>query len=164
MEKQLIEGDRLYLIAESLAKDFSLFPDVSHEQEPVPGLLTSAQIARRTELLANLDVDAYVETVVSSAEDQSRTPAPEIIRQLGKVENEADSGPYYQATLSMDFGEQGRRLVGFIAQDRSKNLGAWMPEHHLRAAAFAEVCSKRSIPMVTFMDTPGADATEESPK
>ncbi len=162
MEKQLIEGDRLYLIAESLAKDFSLFPNVSQEQEPVPGLLTPQQIARQTEVLANLDVDAYVETVVSAAEDQTRTPAPEIIRQLGKVVDEEDAGPYYQATLSMDFGEQGQRLVGFIAQDRSKNLGAWLPEHHLRAAKFADVCSTRAIPMVTFMDTPGADATEEA--
>jgi len=162
VEKQLIEGDRLYLIAESLAKDFSLFPDVSHEQEPVPGLLTQAEISRQTDMLANLDIDAYVEAVVNPAEDQSRTPAPEIIRQLGKVIDEESSGPYFQATLSMDFGAQGQRLVGMIAQDRSKNLGAWLPEHHMRAAYFAELCSTRSIPIVSFMDTPGADATEEA--
>lgn len=161
VEKQLIEGDRLYLIAESLAKDFSLFPDVSHEQEPVPGLLTQAQINKRRDVLANLDIDAYIEAVVSPAEDQSRTPAPEIIRQLGKLEQEQASGPYFQALMSMDFGGDWR-TVGFIAQDRSKNLGAWQPEHHLRAVAFAQYCSTRSIPMVTFMDTPGADATEES--
>ena len=162
MEKQLIEGDRLYLIAESLAKDFSLFPDVSRDQEPVTGLMSWAEIMRRTEALANLDVDGYVEAVVAPAEDQSRTPAPEIIRQLGKLSSEEDAGPYYQAMIEMDFGSQGQRLVGFIAQDRSKNLGAWLPEHHLRAAKFAETCSTRSIPVVTFMDTPGADATEEA--
>ncbi len=160
VEKQLIEGDRLYLIAESLAKDFSLFPEVSQEQEPVPGLLTPAQIQRRTEELANLDIDAYVEAVVSPAEDQSRTPAPEIIRQLGRVLEEKSNGPYFQAILSMDFGEGEQRTIGFIAQDRSSDLGSWMPAHHLAAAAFAEYCSTRSIPMVTFMDTPGADARE----
>ena len=162
MEKQLIEGDRLYLIAESLAKDFSLFPDVALEQEPVPGLLTQAQIQKQTEVLANLDIDAYIEAVVSPAEDQSRTPAPEIIRQLGKVEEETSNGAYFQALLAMEFGEQGRRTVGFIAQNRSSNLGAWLPEHHLQAVAFAQYCSTRSIPLVSFMDTPGADATEES--
>ncbi|MCH1550728.1 MAG: hypothetical protein L7T19_06155, partial [Pseudomonadales bacterium] len=160
MEKQLIEGDRLFLIAESLAKDFSLFPDVSQEQEPVPGLLTQKQVKQRREILVDLDIDAYVESVVAPAEDQSRVPAPEIIRQLGKVESEYASGPYFEAVLSMNFGDQGLRQVGFIAQDRSKNLGAWRPENHLRAAEFAERCSTRSIPMVTFMDTPGADATE----
>ena len=162
MEKQLIEGDRLFLIAESLAKDFSLFPDVAQWQEPIPGLLSQAQIERRAEELRNLDVDAYVEAVVSAAEDQSRTPAPEIIRQLGKVEHEDSSGPYFEATLRMDFGDGIFRLVGFIAQDRSKDLGSWMPEHHLRAAKFAEMCSTRALPMVTFMDTPGADAREEA--
>ena len=53
MEKQLIEGDRLYLIAESLAKDFSLFPEVSVEQEPIPGLLSQADIDRRNDELAH---------------------------------------------------------------------------------------------------------------
>ena len=53
MEKQLIEGDRLYLIAESLAKDFSLFPDVAQHQEPVPGLLSQAEIDRRNDALGS---------------------------------------------------------------------------------------------------------------
>jgi len=160
VEKQLIEGDRLYLIAESLAKDFSLFPDIAQEQEPVPGLLAAAQIERRAEELANLDVDAYVEAAVSPAEDQSRTPAPDIIRQLGRVHEEDALGPYFEAELSLDFPDGSSRRVGFIAQNRRKELGSWGPEHHLRAARFAEVCSKRSIPIVTFMDTPGADARE----
>jgi len=162
VEKQLIEGDRLYLIAESLAKDFSLFPDVSQEQQPVPGLLSPAQIRRQTEVLTSLDIDAYIEAVVSAAEDQSRTPAPEIIRQLGRVVEEDSSGPYFEATVAMDFGEQGSRLIGFVAQDRSKVLGAWMPEHHLRAAQFVRLCSTRQMPLVSFMDTPGADASEEA--
>ena len=111
MEKQLIEGDRLYLIAESLAKDFSLFPDVSLEQEPVPGLLTQAQIDRQTETLANLDIDAYIEAVVTPAEDQSRTPAPEIIRQLGKIE--------HQTRRARNCGSRARitrskRSIGFM--------------------------------------------------
>ena len=41
-----------------------------------------------------------------------------------------------------------------MAQDRSKDLGVWMPGHHLEAAKFVETCSTQSIPIVTFMDTP----------
>ena len=162
MEKQLIEGDRLYLIAESLAKDFSLFPEVSVEQEPIPGLLSQADIDRRNDELAQMDIDAYIEAVVARAEDQSRTPAPAIIEQLGRVVDEQREGPYYQATLEMDFGEGTTRLIGFVAQDRSSELGSWGPAHHQAAARFAELCSTRSLPMVTFMDTPGADAKEEA--
>ena len=162
MEKQLIEGDRLYLIAESLAKDFSLFPDVAQHQEPVPGLLSQAQIDRRNDALAAADIDDYVDEVIKAAQDQTRTPAPEIIRLLGKVEEEESDGPYYEAMVAMDFGEMGTRLVGFMAQDRSRALGSWGPEHHLKAARFVELCSTRSLPLVSFMDTPGADAKEEA--
>lgn len=162
MEKQLIEGDRLYLIAESLAKDFSLFPEVQKEEIPIPGLLSEDEIDQLNDHLISLDTDAYIEAVVDRANDQSRTPAPRIIAQLGRVKEEESNGPYYQATVVMDFGDGQNRLIGFVAQDRSKNLGSWGPEHHLQAATFAERCSKRSIPMVTFMDTPGADAREES--
>ncbi|MFT7654226.1 MAG: acetyl-CoA carboxylase alpha subunit, partial [Candidatus Azotimanducaceae bacterium] len=162
MEKQLIEGDRLYLIAESLAKDFSLFPAVKTEDTPIPGLLSQAVIDQTNESLERMDTDAYIEAVVDRANDQSRTPAPQIIKQLGKVVEDDSNGPYYEATVVMDFGEGQSRLIGFVAQDRSKNLGSWGPEHHLLAADFAEKCSTRSIPIITFMDTPGADATEES--
>ena len=162
MEKQLIEGDRLFLIAESLAKDFSLFPDLSKEDEPVPGLLSEARINQEIDSLVKLDVDTYIERVLSRAEDQSRTAAPKIIRQLGSVLEEKSLGPYYQAILTMAFpGEESRR-VGFIAQDRSKELGTWMPEHHLEATKFVETCSTQSIPIVAFMDTPGADAKEQA--
>jgi acetyl/propionyl-CoA carboxylase alpha subunit/acetyl-CoA carboxylase alpha subunit len=162
VEKQLIEGDRLFLIAESLAQDFSLFPHVAQEEQPVPGLLTQGDINRQNDVLANLDTDAYIEAVVTPADDQTRTPAPEIIRQLGKVLEEDSTGPYFEAVLEMDFGAGEERQVGFIAQDRSKDLGSWMPEHHLAAARFVERCSTRAVPLVSFMDTPGADAKEEA--
>ena len=54
------------------------------------------------------------------------------------------------------------RLVGFLAQDRRSNNGAWMPEHHLQAVDFIEECSKRAMPIVSLMDTPGADSGEQA--
>jgi len=163
VEKQLLnEGDRLFLIAESLAQDFSLFPRFTDEDELVPGLLPQHDINRENDVLANLDTDAYIEAVVNPAGDQSRTPAPEVIKQLGQVLQEHSSGPYYEAVVLMDFGEGVRRQIGFIAQDRAHELGSWMPEHHLSAARFVERCSTRAVPLVTFMDTPGADAKDEA--
>ena len=162
MVKQLIEGDRLFFIAESLAKDFSLFPQVAQEEQPVPGLLSDRDINRRQEELRELNIDAYIEAVVTPAEDQSRTAAPVIIRQLGRVLEEQSSGPYYQALALMNFGDGVEREIGFIAQDRTVELGSWMPEHHLRAADFIDRCSSRALPIVSFMDTPGADPREEA--
>ena len=162
MVKQLIEGDRLFFIAESLAKDFSLFPQVAQEDRPVPGLLSQRDINRRQDELRELNIDAYIEAVVAPAEDQGRIAAPVIIRQLGRVIEEQSAGPYYQASVLMNFGAGVEREIGFIAQDRTVELGSWMPEHHLRAADFIDRCSSRAMPIVSFMDTPGADPREEA--
>lgn len=162
MDKPLIEGDRLYLIAESLAQDFSLFPN-SVADEPLPGLLSPSEIQRQTAYLANLDIDSYIEAVVSRAEDHGRTSAPEIIRQLGVVQEEDSDASFYSAIVEVVFPEE-TRLIGFVAQDRSVQNGAWMPEHHLKAARFVAMCSRRAMPIVTLMDTPGADPTEAANK
>ncbi|MEZ5558270.1 MAG: biotin carboxylase N-terminal domain-containing protein [Pseudomonadales bacterium] len=160
MEKQLVEGDRLYLIAESLAKDFSLFP-AADVDEPLPGLLPKREIMRQKQRLEKLDVDSYIETVVARAEDPGRTAAPEVIRELGRVIEEESDGPFYAATVAMDFDGE-TRAVGFIAQNRAVRNGVWMPQHHLAAARRVQEYSRRALPIVTLMDTPGADAEEQA--
>ncbi len=160
MDKQLVEGDRLFLIAESLALDFSLFPRAVSD-ESLPGCLNPAEIRRRQEHLSNLDVDSYIEDVVVRAEDPGRPAAPAIIRQLGRVVEEVSEGPFYTAIIEMEFSGE-RRSVGFIAQDRSLLNGVWSPAHHLLAADRVQIYAKRALPIVTLMDTPGADPSEEA--
>ena len=113
MDKQLIEGDRLYLIAESLAQDFSLFPTTESE-EPLPGLLPESQIVQQTEHLGSLDVDSYIEQVVAPAEDLGRMSAPEAVRRLGRVLEEVSDESFYAATVEMQFPDGEWRSVGFI--------------------------------------------------
>jgi len=160
VDKQLVEGDRLFLIAESLALDFSLFPRAVSD-ESLPGCLNPAEIRRRQEHLSNLDVDSYIEDVVVRAEDPGRPAAPAIIRQLGRVVEEVSEGPFYTAIIEMEFSGE-RRSVGFIAQDRSLLNGVWSPAHHLLAADRVQIYAKRALPIVTLMDTPGADPSEEA--
>ena len=151
MDNQLAEGDRLFLIAESLAQDFSLFPSSGSTsiEHHVRGLLSRAQILRQLELLNNLDIDSYIEAVVARAEDPNRLDAPSVIRKLGgEVSDECRDGPFYSARLEMDFGGESPRTIAFIAQDRSVRNGVWMPEHHLMAAEIVGECSKRNIAIV----------------
>ena len=158
MDKSAL-GD-LYLIAESLAQDSSLLPDTEQEFDPpLRGVLSEADIVRQAELLDNLDIDSYIEAVVAGAEDPKRIPAPDVIRRLGDVEREELDGPYYSATVTMDF-DGTPRSVGFIAQNRAVRSGEWMPEHHLKAAACIVRYSNRSLPIVSLMDTPGAAGDE----
>lgn len=155
-------GDRLFLIAESLAQDTSLFPVRDEEFDPpIAGTLSDAQVAREAELLHNMDIDSYIEAVVSRVEDPKRLAAPEVIRQLGEVREEWLEGPFYAAVVHMDF-DNGRRAIGFIAQNRAVRSGEWMPEHHLLAANKIEDFGNRSIPIVSLMDTPGAAADADA--
>ena len=61
----------------------------------------------------------------------------------------------------MQFGDAVRK-IGLIAQDRAHATGVWGPEHHEIAARMAADVAIRSMPIVTFMDTPGADPYEEA--
>lgn len=172
MQSQHDEGDQLFLIAESLAKDFSLFAERETEaiEDHVRGLISANAIERQLEKLRNLDIDSYIERCVAPAEASGRMSAREVMQRLGRkpIEVEED-GPFYSAIVTMDFtGGSGRagqsegRQVGFIAQDRAVNNGAWMPRHHLAAARRVDEWSRRSIPIVSFMDTPGADSGAEA--
>ena len=156
--------DRLFLIAEELARDSSLVPDAEREFDPsLRGVLSEADVLRQAEALDQLDIDAYIEAVMTGADDPKRAPAPDAIRRLGQVESEQRDGPFYAAVVVLDFDGAERR-VGFIAQNRAVRSGEWMPEHHLRAAASIEEFANRSLPIVSLMDTPGAAGDETANK
>ncbi len=153
--------DQLYVNAESLAKDFSLFP----RKEPaavVKGLLTERQIEFRLEQLHNMEVDAYIEATVAPTEESGRPGAREIIKALDvPVSREVTDGPFYACELLMNFNGTLRN-IGFITQDRAHASGVWGPRHHEAAARIASEFAIRSLPIVTFMDTPGADPYEDA--
>ena len=153
-------ADRLYLIAERFAREFDLFqPTDSRSEFSVRGLLSEAQIHERFTALERMDIDSYIEAVVSPAETPDRENAPNIIRRLGRVREEYDEGPFFAVVLDMKFPDSTRQ-VGIVAQNRRHRNGEWMPEHHFAAAEFARRCCLRRLPIVCFMDTPGAAGDE----
>ena len=163
-DAQDASSDRLFLIAEELARDSSLVPEAEQQFDPpLRGVLAEAEVLRRAQALDHLDIDSYIDAVMTGADDPKRLPAPEAIRRLGQVEKETSDGPFYAAVVAMDFDGSERRL-GFIAQNRAVRSGEWMPEHHLLAAASIEEFSNRSLPIVSLMDTPGAAGDEVANK
>ena len=164
MDDPQASSDRLFLIAEELARDSSLLPDDEGAFDPpLSGVLADEDIRRQAEELDHLDIDSYIEAVMTGANDPKRVPAPAVIRRLGSVEREDADGPFYAAIVAMDFNGSERR-VAFIAQDRAVRSGEWQPEHHLKAAASIEEFSNRSLPIVSLMDTPGAAGDEVANK
>ena len=161
MAKKSSGIDQFFLKAEQLAEDVSLI-DSSSQWRPKPnaGLLTEEAISEKCESLAALNVDDYIEQTVAPSEDQNRVSAKTIIQNIdAQILKETQVGPLYAAELLLDFSGTKRR-VGVIAQDRSTANGVWMPEHHLKAVEIIRDFSQYSMPLVTFIDTPGADAGE----
>ncbi|MCZ6502999.1 MAG: ATP-grasp domain-containing protein [Gammaproteobacteria bacterium] len=161
MGQQPASIDKLYQNAESLAQDFSLFP----QKEPasvIDGLLTEHQIEIKLDLFRNMEVDAYIAATVAPTEESTRPGSRDIINALDvPILREQIDGPLYACELELDF-YGSTRVVGFITQDRAHSTGVWGPQHHEAAARIASDFAIRSLPIVTFMDTPGADPYEEA--
>lgn len=154
----------LFTNAEKVAKDYAL-NNVTHPfswHTKIAGLLEEATIAKELTKLKSLSVDDYIARVLDPAEAGSRPSAKAIVRKInGKVYSEVDQGPLYAVEISISSAGKTRR-VGILAQNRSVKNGVWSPEHHEEAAQLVRIWSRRSIPIVTLMDTPGADAGSEA--
>lgn len=151
----------IFLEAEAISDQLSLLPgkrpdyfDNSH----LKGLLGEKAIEDNIQILRELDVDSYIQRTIAPSENQKRLSAPEIIQQLGgKMVVQETDGPLYIAEL--EFQTQGRvRRFGFIAQNRKVQQGVWYPKHHLKAAEKLRFFASHGMPLITFMDTPGAAA------
>ncbi len=154
----------LFKDVERRAKNLSLngnkHPFKWHQQ--VSGLLSPAKVEETRQSLKKLAVDDYVATVLDPAESISRPSARDIVSKFrGKIHSEFELGPLYSVEISLEYNNQTRR-VAFIAQDRSIANGVWKPEHHLEACRLVDEYANRAVPIVTFMDTPGADAGTEA--
>ena len=128
----------------------------------VKGLLSEKKLEKIRHSLRTHEVDDYVAKVLDPAESTKRPSAKTVVSKFpGTVHREVELGPLYSADISLEYDGDKRR-IGFLVQNRSVNNGVWGPEHHLRACEIVEEFSERNIPVVTFMDTPGADAGTEA--
>jgi len=161
MAKKSSGIDQFFIKAEQLADDASLIHSTSQwRPKPKQGLLSKDKIKEQCGILRDLNVDDYILQTVSPSEDKNRPGAKSIIKNLEvKILHEVNMGPLYAAELEMDFSGVKRR-VGVLAQERSIANGVWMPEHHLKAVEVIRTFSQYRMPLVTFIDTPGADAGE----
>ncbi len=162
MVKKISGLDQLFIKAEDLASDFSLSPN-SGEVTPdknLEGLVKGNKIDSILKGLRKLKVDKYIEKTVQPTEDKSRISAKAVLKLFdGEIIREHVHGPLYVVEMFLNFDSHKRR-VGFIAQDRNAANGVWMPEHHNLASNIVNEFIEYSIPIVTLIDTPGADAGE----
>lgn len=154
--------DELFQQAEALADNDSLFPESEDKQleKSIAGLVSNKQCKKILKQLAGMSIDSYIEEVVSPSESSQRMNAKSIIQDLiVRTITEVELGSLYACEAEMNVDGSLKR-IGFVCQNRAHNNGAWGPEHHLLAAKAIREYKNRRIPIVTFIDTPGADAGE----
>jgi acetyl/propionyl-CoA carboxylase alpha subunit/acetyl-CoA carboxylase carboxyltransferase component len=163
MPSENADTDLFFQKAERLATDASLAPQSGQlRPQATEGLLSDEQIRETCKELKKLDIDAYIERTVMPSEDKSRPGVKSILKKLDMVFlKEISDGPLYAAEVLIDFKGDKRRLA-LLAQERSVANGVWMPKHHNKAVELIRDYAQYSIPIVTFIDTPGADAGEEA--
>jgi acetyl/propionyl-CoA carboxylase alpha subunit len=152
--------DEMFAKAERDAHDYSVFPGNKSPSisKPVMGLQSAEYCLKQAAELQQLPVDDYVAKALEPAELVARPSAKQVIGQLkGKVIQEYSDGPLYAAEVELEF-HRGSRRVGFLAQNRTVNNGVWGPAHHLKSVELVRDFGDLAMPVVSFMDTPGADA------
>lgn len=155
--------DQFFQQAEQLSANYSLFPEYEDNavDHRVEGLVSPANCEAALKQLKDLSIDNYIEQVVTPSESGTRTNAKQIVKQLiTRTITEYEDGPLYCTEADLDFGNGVIRRVGFICQNRAHANGVWGPQHHNEAAKIARKFARRSMPIITFIDTPGADAGE----
>ncbi|PIE43956.1 MAG: carbamoyl-phosphate synthase large subunit [Gammaproteobacteria bacterium] len=112
--------------------------------------------------LKSLTSDQYRDIVISPVESPDRWPAPRVIKHLcEKVFDERKHGALYLAQGEMR-GQDGMKTVAFIGQSRKVDNGVWGAEHHTIAAEWVREMECLGRPIITLMDTPGADAGDKA--
>ncbi|RMD77200.1 MAG: carbamoyl-phosphate synthase large subunit, partial [Lentisphaerae bacterium] len=155
--------DPLFLRAEQEAYDFELFPSSGEDKaiyQELEGLVPYSRVMAEVRRLKELDVDEYVRISVAPAESPIRPGILDVLAQSpGEVLYHREYGPLVVEERMLPF-PSGLRRIGIIAQNRKVNNGVWMPEHHNQASTDLQRFADLHIPVVTFVDTPGADAGE----
>ena len=94
MAQESTSVDQLYLNAEDLAQDFSLFPQ-KQPASVIKGLLSDQQIDVKLEQLRNMEVDAYIAATVAPTEESTRPGAKAIVEALNvPVSNVIEMGAF----------------------------------------------------------------------
>ena len=133
-------------------------PTLSRYSLEASCFLSEAELKQRVAALKNLSSEEYHQQIIAPLETGERGSVIKLVHALAEeVHQEFKQGPLYVAEVTV-VAEEGAIRCGIIAQNRLENKGVWMPEHHQRAGEWARRMEQLRLPVVTFIDTPGADA------
>ena len=124
--------------------------------------IAADELNRQANALRQTTGDVYQQQVIQPAESNDRCSVLKLVAELSdQIIQETKEGPLYLAEIELKIdlasGTETFRL-GIVAQNRQVNNGVWKPKHHQMAGIWVRDLEQRQIPIITFIDTPGADA------
>jgi len=165
---QTIEDRRmgpLFGLVQELAQNTgaAAFPSKTRPVAAIMGLIPREAVSRRVAELQAMSIDEYISRVVAPADSPKRPSARSLVSGIARTSGRAiERGPLYADEIDLSTPSGNRRRVGIIAQERTVNKGVWQPEHHREAARICREFAAARIPIVTLIDTPGADALADA--
>ncbi len=121
-------------------------------------LLDSQRLVDLARQATALDDEAYCQRLLLPAESAEREPLLSLLRRISQgFRLTSEDGPLVTAEALWTDGEDVIP-VAILAQNRQVNQGIWQPHHHRKALTFLHHCEARRLPLITFIDTPGAAA------
>ena len=131
------------------------------------GFLDKARLKQQLQLIKGLSNEQYTEQVLSAVDDRLRPSAVTLVHSMAdKVIEEQRYGPLVMMRIEIrdDMCDQASTThgsgyqVAVVIQNRAARNGIWLPEHHVRVLEWLASVSAQRLPVITFIDTPGADA------
>ena len=124
--------------------------------------VTVDALASQAKSLSELTGEAYQKQVINPAESNERYSVIKLVNDISdRILKEEKDGPLYLAEIELKTKLSSLRF-GVLAQNRYVNNGVWTPYHHEKAGLWLKDIASRQLPLVTFIDTPGAEAGSEA--
>lgn len=134
-------------------------------------LLSTKQIETNYLKIKALSNSEYAEELLKPVDDLNRPSAWKLVKDIAhEVQYEEELGPLVLARISLRGSTKANTSsdknyetnVVVIIQNRAIRNGIWLPEHHRRVESWLAEPSNKDLPVITFIDTPGAAAGDEA--
>jgi len=130
--------------------------------------LSKSTLSQQHSVIKSLDNKVYADQVLQPVDDIQRPSALAVLHLMAdKVLEESQFGPLTLARIELRGNPSDKhQSVGYevavVVQNRAVKNGVWLPEHHDRVSNWLTEISAKRLPVITFIDTPGADAGNQA--
>jgi len=134
-------------------------------------LMTQQEIDAACSAIDGLSNEQYAEQLLHPVDNLSRPSAWQLVKKIAtSVLFEEERGPLILARVSLQKTStcdqtalnKPAELVSVIVQNRAIRNGVWQPEHHQHVEDWLADSANQGLPVITFIDTPGAAAGDEA--